>query len=59
MSREQRGAIALLLGTRPDTFPDYHEEAFVEAFRPHFDIERVTRLPGNDRALYLLRGAPQ
>ena len=46
-----------LLGSRPDTFPDYCEEAFVEACRRHFELECVTRLPGSDRALYLFRGA--
>ena len=54
---KQDPKVALLLSSRPDTFPDYNQEAFEEAFRRHFDLERVTRLPGNDRALYLLRGA--
>lgn len=44
-----------LLGARPDTFLDYGEAAFVEAFRRHFELDRVTRLPGNERALDLFR----
>jgi hypothetical protein len=46
--------VTALLRSRPDTFHDYREEAFAAAFQAHFRIEHITRLPGSDRALYLL-----
>jgi SAM-dependent methyltransferase len=46
--------VTALLRSRPDTFHDYREEAFAAAFRAHFRIQQITKLPGSERALYLL-----
>lgn len=46
--------VSELLRSRPDTFHDYNEEAFLQAFGAYFQVERKIGLPGSDRALYLL-----
>jgi hypothetical protein len=43
-----------LLQTRPDAFPDYTEDAFVQACMAHFVVEQRVEIPGGSRVLYLL-----
>lgn len=48
-----------LLSTRRDIFPDYHEQAFVEAFSRHFRIKTTRPVPESPRRLFLMeRSAP-
>jgi hypothetical protein len=48
--------VQVLLATRPDIFPDYHEEGFERAFGRLFTIERKAPIAGSRRILYLMRG---
>jgi hypothetical protein len=47
--------VAELLQSRPDTFHDYHEAGFQQAFGRHFQVEQSMPLPGSDRIIYLMR----
>ncbi len=47
--------VALLLAGRPNTFYDYDEPGFVDAFSTCFELEQVTRLADTGRAIYLYR----
>lgn len=44
-----------LLATRPDIFPDYHEDGFRAAFAERFEVEERRPLAGSERVLYRLR----
>ena len=44
-----------LLRSRPDTFHDYHQPGFLDAFARYFDTELTTPLPDSGRVVYLLR----
>lgn len=44
-----------LLSSRLDIFPEYSEENFQAAFSPYFKTERIRRIPGTQRALYLMQ----
>jgi hypothetical protein len=46
-----------LLATRPDIFPDYHEEGFLSAFARHFRVRETRRVSDSTRTLYLMEGA--
>jgi hypothetical protein len=52
--------VARLLASRPDIFPDYHEDGFKLAFERYFDIARAEPIPDSRRTLYLMhrRGRP-
>ena len=47
--------VQVLLASRKDIFPDYHEEGLEEAFAGSFRIERRTQIPDSRRTLYLFR----
>jgi len=44
-----------LLASREDIFPDYHADAFEDAFQRCFIIEEKAPIPETQRSLYLLR----
>ncbi len=43
-----------LLVTRKDVFTDYHQDAFEQAFRNHFDIVDQIPIQGSERMMYLM-----
>jgi hypothetical protein len=47
--------VRLLLRTRADIFPAYHEAGFEAAFGRYFQLREKTRIPGTLRVLYLYR----
>lgn len=47
--------VEALLHMRPDTFPDYSEQGFMDAFATHFTVEGVSVLGEAGRAIYVLR----
>ncbi len=49
--------VKILLTSREDIFPDYHEEGFEKAFRNFFTILKSEKIPDTERTLYLMKKA--
>ena len=47
--------VARLLSTREDIFPNYHEDAFEQAFSTYFELKSKKLIPGSDRTMYLMK----
>jgi ribosomal protein L11 methylase PrmA len=47
-----------LLRSRPDIFPGYTREAFEEAFKRHFRIDRSQEIAQSQRSMYLMTSCP-
>ncbi|AEF86995.1 NoeA host specific nodulation protein [Treponema primitia ZAS-2] len=47
--------VGLLLKTRIDIFPDYHEKGFELAFSKYFQLCKKTLIPQSERTLYLFK----
>ena len=52
---QRLGYVRRLLANRPDVFPDYHQEGFVAAFAPYFEITTAAPISGSERTLYRMR----
>jgi ribosomal protein L11 methylase PrmA len=52
---KQDSQVELLLATREDIFPEYHQEGFEAAFGKHFVLEISTDVGGSQRTLYLMQ----
>ena len=47
--------VGLLLATREDVFPEYHEAGFEAAFGTAFETNAKTRIDGTERTLYRMK----
>lgn len=47
--------VQILLKTREDVFPDYHEAGFEQQFSGYFAVSKKVPIPDSQRTLYLMR----
>jgi hypothetical protein len=47
-----------LLRTRPDIFPEYHEQGMIDGFSAHFSVRESHPVAGSDRKIFLMEKLP-